>query len=268
MLNKELTYDLRVGRAPLLISMPHNGTQIPEAIMSLMTEEAIRVPDTDWHIARLYQMIADSVGASVLTPRYSRYVIDLNRPAHGEALYPGLRETGLVPLETFSEQRIYRTGHEPTQQEKEKRVDQYWLAYHNALREELLRLKSKHGCVVLWEAHSIRSQVPMFFDGCLPDLNLGTVGGLSASAELQQRLALILESQSYYSFAINGRFKGGYITRNYAAPEQGISAVQLEIAQKNYMDEDTFLYHEERAIRLQELILELLHACVCFATKN
>ena len=192
----------------------------------------------------------------------SRYVVDLNRPADGQALYPGRRETGLVSTIGFDGEPLYRDGEEPTADEIQRRVNDFWRPYHDVLSQELERLRAEHGRVVLWEGHSIRSRVPMLFDGQLPDFNLGTADGASCGAALQGRLQASLASQSRYSFVVNGRFKGGYITRHYGRPESGIDAVQLELAQLNYMDEDSFAYDEAKASLLQETLQRLLHLCV------
>jgi N-formylglutamate deformylase len=202
-------YELHQGSAPLLISLPHDGTAIPEAIAAHMHDWARRVPDTDWHVATLYDF-ARTLGASILVPRYSRYVIDLNRPPDGGALYPGRTETGLCPSIGFNGEPIYREGHAPDAEEIERRRLSYWQPYHHALAQELARLKSAHGRAVLWEGHSIRSEVPMLFEGRLPDLNLGTGDGSSCRAEVLERLTTILGEQHDYSWVANARFKGGY----------------------------------------------------------
>lgn len=254
-------YSLHRGAAPLLISLPHDGTEIPPAITARMTPEALRVPDTDWHVGRLYEFAKD-LGASILAPRYSRYVVDLNRAPDGAALYPGQNETGLVPTITFGRQPIYAEHEAPDAEEIRVRADKYWRPYHLALQEELHRIKAMHHRAVLWEGHSIRSEVPMFFEGTLPDLNLGTANGASCSSALQARLTAVLASQDRYRHVANGRFKGGYITRHYGRPDQHIEAVQLELAQFNYMDEDTFAYDKAKATPLQAVIRELLKSCL------
>jgi N-formylglutamate deformylase len=255
-------YTLHRGTAPLLISLPHDGSTIPDAIAARMHPAAQRSVDTDWHVGRLYEPLAKVLGASVLKPVVSRYVVDLNRPADGQALYPGRRETGLVSTIGFDGAPLYRDGEEPTADEIQRRVNGFWRPYHDALSQELERLRAEHGRVVLWEGHSIRSRVPMLFDGQLPDFNLGTADGASCKAALQGRLHSSLESQSRYSFAVNGRFKGGYITRHYGRPDLGIDAVQLELAQLNYMDEDSFAYDEAKASLLQQTLESLLRLCV------
>ncbi|MEP7186695.1 MAG: N-formylglutamate deformylase [Rhodanobacter sp.] len=251
-------FSLQRGRVPLLISLPHDGSHIPDDIRERMRPGARCSPDTDWHVGRLYQPLADALGASVLRPTASRYVVDLNRPSDGHALYPGQRETGLVSTIGFDGEPLYRTGHEPDAAEVQRRIAEFWQPYHQALAEELSRLCAEHGRVVLWEGHSIRSRVPMLFEGRLPDFNLGTAAGESCDTGLQARLQDCLQSQSRFSIAVNGRFKGGYITRNYASPAAGIQAVQLELVQLNYMDEESFAYDEVRASEVQTLIERLL----------
>ena len=249
---------LQRGRAPLLISLPHDGSFIPAYVAARMQPAARRSPDTDWHVGRLYQPLACALGASVLTPRASRYVIDLNRPADGHALYPGQRETGLVPVIGFDGHPLYRNGSEPDAAEVQQRINDYWQPYHQALAQELARLHQQHGRVVLWEGHSIRARVPMLFDDRLPDFNLGTAAGASCGRDLQAKLHACLQTQSRFDFALNGRFKGGYITRHYGCPDRGVQAIQLELAQRNYMDEERFAYHATEAAQVQELIGRML----------
>jgi N-formylglutamate deformylase len=253
-------FTLHRGTAPLFVSLPHDGTELPEDLAARMTPSARRVPDTDWHVARLYAF-AREIGASMIVPKYSRYVVDLNRPPDDTSLYPGQNTTGLCPLVQFSTEPVYLDGQEPTtKREITQRVKRYWRPYHDALAEEIARIKSQHGRVVLWEGHSIKSEVPFLFDGRLPDFNLGTSGGASCTAGLQRKLVTALEAQKDYSFVVNGRFKGGYITREYGRPIDGVDAIQLELAQCNYMNEETFEYDEAKAARVQAVILTLLEA--------
>lgn len=252
---------LHRGTAPLLISLPHDGSAIPDELASRMTEAAGKAPDTDWFVSRLYDF-ARSLGASILVPAYSRYVIDLNRPPDDVSLYPGQNTTGLCPIVQFSGEPVYLDGEEPTLAEVTERIECYWRPYHDALQAELQRLHSRHGRVVLWEGHSIRSRVPFLFEGRLPDINLGTASGASCSAATQQRLERVLSGQSKYSWVSNGRFKGGYITRHYGRPAEGIEAIQLELAQCNYMDEERASYDEHKAEQIQELLRTLLEAGV------
>jgi N-formylglutamate deformylase len=251
-------FTLQRGRVPLLISLPHDGSFIPDAIAARMNPAARRSPDTDWHVGRLYEPLAHALGASLLKPSASRYVIDLNRPADGHALYPGQRETGLVSAIGFDGEPLYLEGETPDDAEVQQRINDFWQPYHQALSKELADLCAEHGRAVLWEGHSIRSRVPMLFEGQLPDFNLGTASGASCGAAMQSGLQACLGWQSRFSFAVNGRFKGGYITRNYGNPAAGVQAVQLELAQLNYMDEETFEFDQEKARAVQDLIGQLL----------
>ena len=254
-------FTLHKGTAPLLVSVPHDGTFVPDDIAGRLTPQARRVPDTDWHIARLYAF-ARELGASMIVPGYSRYVVDLNRSEDDVSLYPGQNTTGLCPVVQFSGEPVYLEGMEPTPEEIAARVARYWRPYHQALRAELDRLRDLHGRVVLWEGHSIRGELPFLFEGRLPDMNLGTAVGASCSPALQQRLEAVLAGQDDYDFVVNGRFKGGHITRHYGDPASGIEAVQMETSQRAYMDEDSFEYLPSRAEGAQALIRRLLQAAL------
>lgn len=251
------TYTLHRGSAPLLISLPHDGTAVPEDIAARLTDSARRVPDTDWHVSRLYDFARD-LGASMIVPKYSRYVIDLNRPPDDVSLYPGQNTTGLCPHVQFSGEPVYRDGQDPDQAEAAERVERYWRPYHRALAGELQRIHAQHGRAGLWEGHSIKGVLPFLFEGRLPDFNLGTAGGTSCSAALQARLESVLAAQDRHDFVVNGRFKGGYITRQYGDPAQNIQAVQLEISQRIYMDEDSFEWDGGKAAQTQVVLRELL----------
>jgi N-formylglutamate deformylase len=256
------TFTLHRGTAPLLVSLPHDGYAIPEALAARMTREARCAPDTDWHVSRLYAF-ARELGASILVPRHSRYVIDLNRGEDDTSLYPGQNTTGLVPLVRFTGDPVYLPGREPDSAEVAERIETYWRPYHAALREELDRIRTLHGRVLLWEGHSIRgSGLPFLFEGRLPDLNLGTASGASCSPALQARLEAVLAAQGKYGWVANGRFKGGHITRHYGDPANGIEAVQLEISQRTYMDEDSFEYQELKAVWLQAILHRMLEAAL------
>ena len=254
-------FTLHRGDAPLLLSLPHDGSLIPPALAQRMVPAARRAPDTDWHVARLYAF-ARELGASILVPRHSRYVVDLNRPEDDVSLYPGQNTTGLCPIVQFSGEPVYLEGQGPDAAEVAARVDTYWRPYHQSLQSELARIRAQHGRAVLWEGHSIRGVVPFLFEGRLPDLNLGTAAGASCSPVLQSRLEAVLAAQDEYDWVANGRFKGGYITRHYGDPGNGIDAVQLEISQRNYMDETSFDWDEGKAARLQRVLRALLEAAL------
>ena len=229
-------YHYSRGTAPLLISIPHLGSQIPDAQGAQMTPLALQSGDTDWHLDTLYKF-AEALGASVIGARYSRYVVDLNRPPNDESLYPGQTKTGLCPTQTFRGDALYQNDAVLTDAERAHRLQTYWQPYHAKLREELDRIKAEHGTVLLWEAHSIASVLPRLFDGKLPDLNIGTSDGAACAPDILAAVREQLDGCADYTWAINGRFKGGYITRQYGSPADNIHAIQLEMCQSTYMDE-------------------------------
>ncbi len=256
------------GEAPLLVSLPHAGTHVPIAIAEHMTGQARHVPDTDWYVDRLYDMAAE-MGATVLTATHSRYVIDLNRAPDNAPLYPGASNTELCPLTMFDFSPIYLPGQAPDAAEIARRLDTYWRPYHDQIDVELKRLRSRHNCVVLWEGHTIRSVAPRFFDGRLPDFNLGTASGASAAPELAERLLAIAEREADHGAVLNGRFRGGYITRHYGQPDDGIHAVQLELSEVTYMEEDPpFRYLDDRAQVVKATIRNLLDCALTWAANT
>ncbi|WP_069269096.1 N-formylglutamate deformylase [Paraburkholderia nodosa] len=228
-------YKLTRGKAPLLISIPHLGIHIQNELRETYTDAALALADTDWHLDRLYDF-AHELGATVLSANVSRYVIDLNRPSSDESLYPGQLTTSLCPEQTFRGEAVYRDGHIPSTDEKIWRVKAHWQPYHDCLAEELRRLRGENPHVLLWDAHSIASVLPRLFDGKLPDLNIGTQDGRTA-AECVLRAATSGAARSGYTWVADGRFKGGFITRHYGAPQEGIHAIQLEMSQSTYMEE-------------------------------
>ncbi len=261
----EPAFHFRAGTRPLLISMPHVGTHVPPALAARFSDEARRVPDTDWHLEQLYDF-ADALGASVLVATHSRYVIDLNRPPDNQNLYPGQDTTGLCPLDTFDKTPLYRQAQDaPEEAEILARREALWRPYHDQLAAELARLQGCHGAVALWDAHSIRSVLPRFFEGKLPDLNLGTANGASCDPALAQQLLSIAQATPGYRAVLNGRFKGGYITREYGSPMQGVHAVQLEMTQCTYMDEHwPYTYRPDLASGIQPTLRRLLDTVLAF----
>ncbi|MFT7723262.1 MAG: N-formylglutamate deformylase [Roseateles sp.] len=255
-------FHLRQGRVPLLISLPHVGTEVPPALAARLVPRALASEDTDWHLERLYAPLAERLGASLIVPRYSRYVIDLNRPPDDQPLYPGARGgTGLVPTRFFTDEPLYRDGAEPDAADVAARREACWRPYHDALAAELARLHAAHGRALLFDGHSIRSELPWLFDGQLPALNLGTADGAACTPALAARLGAVLAGQQRYSQVVDGRFKGGYITRHYGRPQQGVQAVQLEMCQRCYMDEAADprqAYDEAAAAAVAPLVERLL----------
>jgi len=256
----DAVHTLHRGRRPLLLSLPHVGTLIPADQHPRYTERALQVEDTDWFLDRLYAFAAD-LGASLIVPRHSRYLIDLNRPSDNRPMYAGRNNTELCPTRHFTGEPLYREGHAPDEAEVRRRVALYWQPYHDALRDELTRLHAAHGHAVLFDSHSIKSELPWLFDGSLPHMNLGTADGGSCAPTLRDALAAVLAAQSRYSHVVDGRFKGGHITRQYGQPQQGMHAVQLEMCWRAYMDEaPPWRWHEERAATVTPLLRRLVQA--------
>ncbi len=250
-------YRFTRGGGPLLVSMPHVGTHLPADCARGMTEGALGLPDTDWHVDRLYDFLGE-LGASILAATHTRYVIDLNRTPDGRPLYAGASNTELCPTTTFDEQPVYLPGHAPDEAEIASRRARFWQPYHDRLRSELREIRSRDGIAVLWDAHSIRSRVPRFFAGRLPDLNFGTGGGATAAPDLLAAMARIAAAGSH-SVAVNGRFKGGHITRAYGDPAAGVHAVQLELSQITYMDEaPPYGFREDLAAGIRPVLRKLL----------
>lgn len=245
------------GTLPLLISIPHCGTHVPAPILERFTPEAKQLRDTDWHVDRLYDF-AREMGAHVLAATHARYVVDLNRAPDDASLYPGSFTTGLVPTTLFDGSPIY-AGKAPDAAEIAARVEQYWRPYHARIAQWIAEQRDAH-TKCIFEAHSIKSRVPLLFEGQLPDLNFGTAEGASASAAFTARV-MEVAAASGYSHVLNGRFKGGYITRHYGNPAAGVHAIQLELSQVNYMDEQPpFAYDEAKARALQTTLKAVLGA--------
>lgn len=252
-------FSFHEGHSPLLISVPHDGIHVPPDIRVRMTAAGAAVPDTDWHVAELYSF-ARELGASMLVANYSRYVVDLNRAATDDTLYPGQVATGLCPLQTFAGEDIY-IGSGVGDEEMRERVATYWQPYHDSLESALRALRKKHGHALLWDAHSIAGVVPRLFDGELPDLNIGTNGGRSCAASATERVVAVAAT-SPYSHVLNGRFKGGYITRHYGDPESGVHAMQLEIAQRVYLNEASTIFDARKGSRLRDTVRPMLEAFI------
>ena len=261
-------FTLTRGDSPLLLSQPHVGLEIPTSIERRLTEKAKALPDTDWHINRLYRQMAEELNATVVTARFSRYVIDLNRDPGGESLYPGQSGTELCPTTLFDDSKLYLDGLEPDEEEIETRRGVFWQPYHDVLTEEIKRIKAAHGFVLLYDCHSIRSVLPRFFDGRLPTLNIGTGDGISMDPELAETVEKIAAA-SLYSHALNGRFKGGYITRHYGDPANNVQALQMELAQAEYMREEApFTYLPEKAAALQPTLKKILETKLDYGRKR
>ena len=251
-------YMLHRGHTPLLVSLPHAGTHIPEALHAALQPRALQVEDTDWFLDRLYGFAID-MGASLIVPEHSRYVVDLNRPSDNRPMYAGANNTELCPTRFFTGDALYLDGRAPSAAEVQQRVATYWQPYHHALRDELARLKAEHGHAILFDGHSIKSELPWLFEGKLPDLNLGTADGAACAPALRDALAGLLQAQTRFTVAVDGRFKGGHITRHYGQPAMGVHAVQLEKCWSTYMRETPpYEWDAARAARLQPLLRQML----------
>ncbi|NIL95181.1 MAG: N-formylglutamate deformylase [Woeseiaceae bacterium] len=250
-----VVFDFHEGNTALLISIPHDGRDLPSNIAAAMSEAGRALPDTDWHVARLYRF-ASETGASIISARYSRYVVDLNRPTDDAALYQGREGTSVCPRLTFDGRDIYSDSIDIDVAE---RLARYWHPYHQKIEMTLTALRDRHGVALLWDAHSIASRVPLLFDGELPVLNIGSFDGRSCS-EQRERAVMNTALASPYDTVLNGRFKGGFITRHYGDPGNDIHAIQLELAQRAYMDEASGRYDEEKASQLGDTLRAMLAA--------
>jgi N-formylglutamate deformylase len=255
-------FTLHCGSSPLLVSMPHIGTEIPAELQADFVPRALAVEDADWHLHQLYNFLP-SLGASVLRPHFARYVIDLNRPPDDAPMYPGASNTELCPTRFFTGEALYKPGRAPRGPERASRRSTYWQPYHSALAQELARIKALHGYVLLWDAHSIRSRIPWLFEGKLPDLNIGTASGASANALIAEAVTRAVVDAAGVTHVLNGRFKGGYITRHYGAPQDDVHAVQLEKCQSLYMQEEApFAYDGHKAAQLQPLLQNMVSSAL------
>ncbi len=263
----DATYTLHRGTLPLLLSLPHVGTRLPDDIAPKLVDRALQVEDTDWHLERLYGFVRE-LGASVLVPQFSRYVVDLNRPPENAPMYPGVNNTELCPTRFFTGEALYRPGQAPDAAQIAQRVQTYWRPYHTALQGELERLRQQHGHVVLFDGHSIKDELPWLFEGKLWDLNLGTASGSSCAPALRDALAAVVAGQSHFTSMVDGRFKGGHITRHYGRPIEGVHAVQLEMCWSAYMDETPpFAWVEDRATQVRPVLQQLVQAMLAFKPK-
>lgn len=255
-------YRLKQGTSPLLINVPHAGTLVPDDITSRLGAHARTLPDTDWFVDELYDF-APSIGAGMMIATHSRYVVDLNRPPDDAALY-ATRTTGLVPVESFDGEPLYRDGGIPDAAEIARRTQRYWMPYHQALDATLSQIRATHGFAILLDAHSIRGEVPALFDGVLPDLNLGSHGGRSAAPDLVDLSMQLFQSSAGRTAVLDGRFKGGYITRHYGQPAEGLHALQLEMPQRVYMNEMPPTRNAARSAAIRPLLREWVGQLACW----
>ena len=257
-------YRYRHGSSPLIVSMPHSGTFVPHSIGRAMTDTAAARSDTDWHLPRLYDFL-EELDATVIAANYSRYVVDVNRPRDGTNLYPGRDTPKLCPTDTFDRHALYRSG-DPSAEDVAMRVDSIWKPYHRRVESEIERVRGEHGVAILWDAHSIVAVAPRLFEGRLPDFNLGTADGTSCDPKLAQSLFAALQRRTGFTSVLNGRFKGGHITRHFGAPSKGVHAVQMEMVEATYMDETCpYGLRPDLAKRVRPILREQLEIALAFA---
>ncbi|TYC48254.1 N-formylglutamate deformylase [Rhodobacterales bacterium] len=252
--------DVISGDSPVVLGVPHAGTFVPEDIRAKLNETGLKLGDTDWHVDRLYSGLLDS--ATMVKANFHRYVIDANRDPEGVSLYPGQNTTGLCPTTDFDGRPIYREGTEPDAQEIEARRLAWHAPYHTALAAELERVKAKHGVAILYDCHSIRSVIPYLFEGPLPDFNVGTNSGTTCDPDIEAAVASRTKTAEGYSAILNGRFKGGWTTRHYGRPAEGLHAIQMELAQKTHLatEDLPFAYDKAKADRLRFHLKDILSA--------
>lgn len=245
------------GDSPVVLGMPHAGLHLPEAALGALNETGRALADTDWNIDRLYGGLLP--GATVVRAMFHRYVIDANRDPSGASLYPGQATTGLCPLTDFDGAALYRNDWQPDEAEVARRLRAFHAPYHAALEAELDRVRKRHGLAILYDCHSIRSRIPFLFDATLPDFNIGTHDGAACSLEIEQAVRDICGRAQGFTSVVNGRFKGGWTTRHYGRPAAGIHVIQMELAQKTYMDEAApWTYRSDRAARLRPHLRTIL----------
>lgn len=257
MINMEAVLEVHQGSSPVILGLPHTGTQVPPEIWTRLNENGRLLADTDWHIHRLYEGLVPE--ATSVRALFHRYVIDANRDPQDSSLYPGQNTTGLVPLTDFDGNAIWNEGAEPGASDIAARLARFHAAYHSALAAQVARVKAIHGFAILFDCHSIRSRIPFLFEGVLPDFNTGTNDGRSCDPEIESIVAG-LAAASGQTNVLNGRFKGGWTTRHYGRPQEGVHAIQLELAQSTHLASEAtpFAYDTVKAEELRQTLGAML----------
>lgn len=240
-------------KVPILLSVPHCGTQFPDELKGDFMPELAKAPDdTDWFVDELYNF-ASTYGIDIVSAKYSRWVVDLNRDPKSKPLYnDGRIITGLCTTTDFHGNSIYKQN-EPDENEIRRRVDLYYTPYHNKIQEMLDALKKEFGKVLLWDAHSIRQFVPTIRKEKFPDLILGSSDETSAHAGLIQA-ALDGLGTGTYELSHNHPFKGGQITRSFGRPSENQHALQLEMNKILYMDDKELQFAPDRANNVRKVL--------------
>ncbi|UGX85441.1 N-formylglutamate deformylase [Phyllobacterium meliloti] len=249
--------DVKQGSSPVILGLPHTGTEVPADIWDRLNENGKLLADTDWHIHTLYDGLLPE--ATTVRATFHRYVIDANRDPDDVSLYPGQNTTSLVPETDFDGRSIWRDGEKPAA-DTQKRLEQFHKPYHEALAAEIKRVQDIHGLAILYDCHSIRSHIPFLFEGKLPDFNIGTNQGASCAPEVAAAAGRFAFAASGYDGVMNGRFKGGWTTRHYGKPQLGIHAIQMELAQSTHLQTEAppFAYDETKAERLRKHLKDIL----------
>ncbi|MCP1200525.1 N-formylglutamate deformylase [Notoacmeibacter sp. MSK16QG-6] len=253
------------GDSCLVLAMPHAGTWLPAGARAALNETGRALADTDWHIDRLYAGLIPQ--ATIVRANFHRYLIDANRDPGGQSLYPGQNTTGLCPETDFDGLPLYEEDRFPNPEKLQARLAAYHASYHTALAAELDRLRKLHGVVVLYDCHSIRSNIPFLFEGKLPDFNIGTNGGVTCAPVMEAATVDLCAAAEGYTHALNGRFRGGWTTRHYGCPDQGIHAIQMELAQSAYLQSEAapFAYDPAKADRLRPHLTTILETLIALA---
>ncbi|MBS3649528.1 N-formylglutamate deformylase [Pseudaminobacter sp. 19-2017] len=259
--------EVRRGASPVILAFPHVGTFVPSEIAARLNEEGQKLRDTDWHVDRLYEGLLPD--ATTVRATFHRYVVDANRDPSGKSLYPGQNTTGLVPLTDFDNQAIWIPGQEPSDADIEERVARFHAPYHAALAAEIERVKDENGVAILYDCHSIRSVCPFLFEGVLPDFNIGTNDGTSCDPAIETVVREVCASATSYTHVLNGRFKGGWTTRHYGRPHEGVHAIQMELAQITHLVTEAlpFQYDDDKAAQLRRHLRAALEELELVATR-
>lgn len=260
--------EIAPGNSSVILSLPHSGTFVPDGIWHRLNETGQMLADTDWHVDRLYDDLLPD--ATIVKANFHRYVIDANRDPSGASLYPGQNTTTLCPTTDFEGKPIYLDGQEPTANEVGQRCSSYHTIYHDALASEIVRVKEQNGVAILYDCHSIRSQISFLFDGILPDFNIGTNGGTTCAVEIEKRVVELTTRTPEYTNVLNGRFRGGWTTRHYGRPQVGVHAIQMELAQKSHLATELppFEYDEAKANALRPHLSAILQTLEAWAVEN
>ncbi len=250
--------EIKEGSSPIILGLPHTGTYLPEIIFNRLNWRGQSLSDTDWHIHELYQDLLPQ--ATTVRATFHRYVIDANRDPSGDSLYPGQNTTGLVPLTDFDGKPIWNEGEEPGPVETDERRRLFHAPYHAALSQQIERVRATHGVAILYDCHSIRSNIPFLFEGVLPDFNIGTNNGATCAAVIEQTVADICNRAEGFTSVTNGRFKGGWTTRHYGTPADNIHAIQMELAQSTHLESEAspYIYHWKKAEKIRPYLRDIL----------